>query len=407
MKATSQHEFHPDAERLSAFAEQALGEGERTELLRHLAACGRCRQVVASAQEAVESEIVTSAQRRPVIQPNEWWRQWRMVWVPTAIVGAFAVASISVYLRQIEQRQTAIRIAKTAPTEGKTSASPPPPAEQAEAAPPALPEPAPAIKSPSARNSGAAPGSRQRLYRGPSTVDKAESLNPPPPTPLPPPAPANLSQGFADEGFLAGGAPAVFKSSASAEWQAKQKEQDLEKQKAQARALHGALFAATAEPQTPSQGAERSAAEQVAVTAEQSEMRLAPIPHLEALQSARASVVVAGAPRIIHLPSGLPAISIANAGRVTLAIDKLGSLYISQDQGSTWDPVIQQWTGRAVLVRRRSAEPASAAPAPEAEDMGKAAHGASPAQPSPAGFEILNDQGQVWMSADGRIWTPK
>jgi len=58
MKATGQHEFHPDAESLSAFAEQALGERERGRVLEHLAVCGRCRRVVALAREAADAEVV-------------------------------------------------------------------------------------------------------------------------------------------------------------------------------------------------------------------------------------------------------------------------------------------------------------------------------------------------------------
>ena len=50
MSATSQHGFHPDAESLSAFAEQALEGRERGEVLNHLAVCGRCRHVVALAR---------------------------------------------------------------------------------------------------------------------------------------------------------------------------------------------------------------------------------------------------------------------------------------------------------------------------------------------------------------------
>ena len=37
MNATTKHDFHPDAESLSAFAEQALGERERGQVLAHLA----------------------------------------------------------------------------------------------------------------------------------------------------------------------------------------------------------------------------------------------------------------------------------------------------------------------------------------------------------------------------------
>ena len=54
MSARSQHGFHPGAESLSAFAEQALAERERAEVFAHLAVCGRCRRVVALAREAAD-----------------------------------------------------------------------------------------------------------------------------------------------------------------------------------------------------------------------------------------------------------------------------------------------------------------------------------------------------------------
>ena len=69
MKPKTQHEIHPDAERLSAFAEQALGERERGEVLEHLAVCGRCRQVVALAREAGEAEVARGG-RRAAGQPQ-------------------------------------------------------------------------------------------------------------------------------------------------------------------------------------------------------------------------------------------------------------------------------------------------------------------------------------------------
>jgi anti-sigma factor ChrR (cupin superfamily) len=50
MNVRDQHEMHPDAETLSAFTEQALNSKERGQVLEHLAACGRCRQVVALAR---------------------------------------------------------------------------------------------------------------------------------------------------------------------------------------------------------------------------------------------------------------------------------------------------------------------------------------------------------------------
>jgi len=41
--------LHPDPNLLGAFAEQALSDRERTQVLDHLARCGECREVVALA----------------------------------------------------------------------------------------------------------------------------------------------------------------------------------------------------------------------------------------------------------------------------------------------------------------------------------------------------------------------
>ncbi len=49
---------HPDADLLTAFAEQSLPGSERVRVIEHLAACGDCRDVVALALPA--TEIVVS-----------------------------------------------------------------------------------------------------------------------------------------------------------------------------------------------------------------------------------------------------------------------------------------------------------------------------------------------------------
>ena len=64
MNQNPQLDFHPDAESLNAFAEQALGDRERGQIVEHLAVCSRCREVVFLAQEAaVEMEPAVAAGR--------------------------------------------------------------------------------------------------------------------------------------------------------------------------------------------------------------------------------------------------------------------------------------------------------------------------------------------------------
>ncbi len=109
-----------------------------------------------------------------------------------------------------------------------------------------------------------------------------------------------------------------------------------------------------------------------------------------------------------HLPSALPAVSIAPAGHLMLAIDRAGALFLSEDSGATWEPVTKQWTGRAVEVRRQSegAGKSEAPPAAGANPAGDTSGSGAASQPG-AVFQLLNDQSQVWVSADGRVWAAK
>src|SRR5882762_6197901 len=54
LRAALPEQAHPDADLLSAFAEQALSATEREGVLRHLALCGDCREVVALALPAAD-----------------------------------------------------------------------------------------------------------------------------------------------------------------------------------------------------------------------------------------------------------------------------------------------------------------------------------------------------------------
>jgi hypothetical protein len=117
---------------------------------------------------------------------------------------------------------------------------------------------------------------------------------------------------------------------------------------------------------------------------------------------------VAGVPsgKPIHLPSGLEVLSIASAGHRLLAIDKAGTVFLSEDSGGNWRRIAPQWEGRAVLVRTRSVPiPAPAAPAPQAAQSASGAV-AVIAQPI-AFFEIVNDKNQVFQSTDGTTWLAK
>ena len=72
MTTTSQYGFHPDAESLSAFSEQALEGRERAEVFSHLAVCGRCRKVVSLAREAANAGIAeATAKPRKIVETKD------------------------------------------------------------------------------------------------------------------------------------------------------------------------------------------------------------------------------------------------------------------------------------------------------------------------------------------------
>ena len=96
--------MHPDAESLNAFAEQALGERERGQIVAHLAECGRCREVVFLAQEAAAERMPELAAvgygDRGAAVGRPWFRNWWLVWAPTAALGAVVGLAFHVHLRR-------------------------------------------------------------------------------------------------------------------------------------------------------------------------------------------------------------------------------------------------------------------------------------------------------------------
>jgi hypothetical protein len=393
MNATTKHDFHPDAESLSAFAEQALSEREHDQVLKHLAACGRCRQVVALAQEAgLHAEVEVAAAGRAANQPYAWWRSWRFVWVPAAVAAAFAVASISVYMRHVEQ---SAEMAKNE-RERVTQAAATPPA----AAPEAVKSPARSFKRTS-EGTAPNPPSQELVVKAAMPAEPGGIEHPGASREEAAPPSAAAGPGFAGAGPAAERPTAAYTPEPAVEaWQQERQ------QKAAAGTEQRRLNAARARaPDSVHGGAAGGSSEQVTVSVDQ----LVP----QAQQAARPAVPTPsgtlinpdGTTKRIYLPSGLRIESMAAAGHRTLAIDEAGTLFLSVDAGSHWKTVTQQWTGRAIVVRTETKNSASVAPAARAPANSSSDAGAAP---SPASFfEILNDKNQTWLSTDGETWFAK
>jgi len=99
LQETAGAEAHPDADLLTAFAEQSLGESERTGVMEHLARCGDCREVVALALPANEA-VAEAATSRP---SRGGWFSWPVLRWSVAIAGIIAIASFGIL--QYRQRQ--------------------------------------------------------------------------------------------------------------------------------------------------------------------------------------------------------------------------------------------------------------------------------------------------------------
>ncbi len=85
LRAALPDQAHPDADLLTAFAEQTLSPTEREGVLEHLALCGDCREVIvvalpaadiADAPAAIETETVRIRQRQA--KPERSWLN--LVW---------------------------------------------------------------------------------------------------------------------------------------------------------------------------------------------------------------------------------------------------------------------------------------------------------------------------------------
>jgi hypothetical protein len=443
MSATPHHEFHPDAESLNAFAEQALGERERAETLAHLAACSRCRRVVALARGAADEDAgtdrVPAATGRAATAPRAWWRNWWLAAAPVAALAATAALAVYVHLHHAERAAEVAKIEpeSQAPNAGSVPAPSPPTREN-------NPEPAPTQK-PLARpmspaRPAASPGRAEQATRANeqprstvtesyerenrrahSAVDERPPSEPSgtpeaaqrPPEGVhgmafafrqpPPPAPMAPPQADGEEARKA--EPQADSKASPPSYVVEEQEQAEQKQDAEQ--TRKRAFAARAAAPGVSGGAAPSTAQSVTVAATAApEVQPAPLPQWVAVPEAEIARNGSNSAKAIHLPSGLAAASIAVAGHRMLAIDDAGALFLSDDQGKIWEHVAPQWTGRAVQVRRRDAPNGALQFAPGAQPApaGNTPSEAAPAQPPAIFFELLNDKNQMWLSTDGRIW---
>ena len=408
MNKNAQLDFHPDAESLNAFAEQALGDREREGIVEHLAVCSRCRQVVYLAQEAVvEMEPAVAAAASRATAPREpWYMNWRFAWVPVGAMAMVVTLAYVIHIRRVETGAEMAKVTNQAAQQAGTSASHP-------AAPPAKVQTVPEAEAAKGAES------RQRDLKAKTRTEEAAQLALSAPAAAPPAGPppaaasapaAGQQAGMNEPGEVGSNKVARAPSAPASSYQAmsalagnRQEPADAALKKEQERAaaageMHG-LAARKMERASADEAAKRAETDRLmsavvsAAPAEQVEVSPAPAAGGGVGEGrATSGAFAVYKAKAAGLPSGLAAVSTAVAEHSVLAVDKAGSVFLSEDSGSHWESVARQWNGRAVAVRTQAAAKANASGA---------------AGSSEAGFELVNDQGHVWASTDGKTWKIK
>ncbi len=329
---------------------------------------------------AIAAAAPLSAARR-----ESWFRNWRLAWVSAGVLAAMVTVAYVVHVRRLEIAAEQAKDAREAATRNADVAlAPQTPRLGQQAAPP--PAPANAQSVPKSAN-----------QQPPTLTPKQLAL-----APMTPPAGQTnaMSSSHVDELAPAPGVSGTGYPAMRAGAENELKPALTEKQREQGRVPDAVQVGSlVAEKQ------QRMSANNAARRAEPIGGMLAPArplaqidakpAHTRSLSAALAhqesSEFSVSQAKPTELPSGLPAVSTARRHGSSLAVDGSGLVFLSEDSGISWESVAKQWSGRAVAIR---VEPV----------MG----GNERAESWRAGiFEIVNDQGQVWMSTDGRNWQSK
>jgi hypothetical protein len=395
MNFITQPGVHPDAESLNAFVEQALPATERQQILEHLAACNRCREVLFLAQEAAGVEGVQTIMPLPEKSRTspKWFTGWRWTWVPaTALAGLVGFAVLHHIRSTPSETDRVARNALQLPIRESSSAKP----EQSVAKPGS---PEPPEKQAAGTKTGSATSdlstdqvaSAKKAPRSDKLQvvvgDKSES---PEEMRSAASAPSVSTQTLSrNQKPASTGGPYVMNDSFQQQTMGQHQENAQDQ-------LHSARYSAKVADAAGST-LSVAAADRADAQNQTSANAPAPMPTREvALQAPKSSgtakfdeIAPDSKKKVAILPNGTSAISVASAQGRTVAIDASGSVFLSEAPGRQWMPVATQWTGRAIVVR--ALQPSSQAGT----------------TPQLALFELVNNGNETWMSSDGMTWIAK
>lgn len=103
LRSAASEAAHPDTDLLTAFAEKSLTQREQTDVLKHLAQCGDCREVVALALP----EQIDAMPIKPVAGRSAWM-PWPILRWGAAVACVVVVAAVGLHFRPTSQSSAAL-----------------------------------------------------------------------------------------------------------------------------------------------------------------------------------------------------------------------------------------------------------------------------------------------------------
>ncbi len=403
MNPTVQSGMHPDADSLTAFAEQLLPSAERDQILAHMATCRRCREVVFLAQHAASEDQpapVAGSADAPAKQRASWFNGWKWMWIPAAAFAGLIGVVVVQHFRQAasETQMTAnlsqtdaLRSAEPAKAPATSPQSTIHPTAELQKAQTAKPSEVRGALSPAEKDEAKQLDEKKSVNRRELAVGSAGA-----PIVIPP----GMSGGSV-HGMVAARAKASPFGGPAAANQFQQ--QNLAQQNvAQPNILQQSQSVAADAANKPvmAGAAPASASQTVTVQADTVEMSAAPAPAPppqvssipptgQSYEVSSAKIAGLSKTQKVTLPNGLEALSVASEAARSIALDTAGAMFLSEDSGKHWLAIHTQWTGRAILVR--------------IPPVGTQA--AALRAPQTMRFELVNDKLQTWISYDGKTWT--
>lgn len=399
MKSMIHPGAHPDAEMLTAFAEQLVNERERAEILTHLSGCSRCREVVFLARVAIEAEEPAS-QAVKVSKINTargWFAGWRLAWVPmTALAGIVGFAVIRhAHRASLPEPHMAQNAPPPEPLRGANETK----AASTSQAPPQEPQ---ARGIP--RKNGTAverPGpdaeqDRKYLDERDAAAEQKKDEAPNQSNSRGVTAPKTSDE---IHGTFAARAKSSSLGGPLLQNQVQQNNTQLQQNYSSEARQAGVPSDSVNKPAT-SQTQTAGASQTISVEAAPAPVPVSPAPSaapvMAAAQVQAQSIVLSGKEpsklkaAIAKLPGGRAVRSEAAAGSGMVAVDETGSVFLSDDAGRHWQVVNAPWEGRAVGVKLQ---------------QGASARGSLLEEQDPPRFELTTDKPETWVSADGKQWT--